>query len=165
MLEIEQMEEMVSVKERESLGVSRERLEIFAKRLQTFIKNSAFSPYVLTHMYMKQSVIDMNYKIHDEFLGVISPSELPENGVGSIFLVAWNNNGTTMNGNTVTPMEIWLAKGKSISKSEGENKKLLVDYISLGTLKHGTKEIKNESRSAKSGSRSIYLNSKIILTP
>jgi hypothetical protein len=162
-----EMEQMVSAKEGKFLGVSQEQLENFARRLQTFIETSAKHPQALIKS-AKQTEIRRAYINHDKILGVVSPRKLPENGVGSTFLVAWQNSDTNRSGDTVIPMEIWLAKGKSISGSKGFEE-LLVDYIRLGTLEHGTREIKQNTKDvsphAKSGSWQIYFDSTVILTP
>jgi len=60
-------------------------------------------------------------------------------------------------------MEIWLAKGKKVTRPKGFEE-LEADYVSLGTLRGGTQEIGNEPTGhAKSGPGKIYLNSTVVL--
>jgi len=149
---------VLSDREMQFLGVTPEQITALTTRLQTFVETSAENWGRHPTRDEEDQDLKTLYKKWEDFLGIIPPSELPNDGVGQTFLVVWNNVGGSL------PMEIWLAKGKNVS---GANKYeyLNVDYVSLGTLHGGTQEIGNEpTGNAKSGSHTIYIDSAVILS-
>jgi hypothetical protein len=141
--EMVEAEQLVSKEDQKFFDISKEKLKALDDRLRRFIYEQEKIPLVKLDPNSKEVNDDMHRK-RCKSLGFVSPSELENFGVGSIFWVVWLSEGTSYGEDGRTPMSIWLAKGISEeerSTKENVTKLLKVSYHLLGTLKHGEEKI------------------------
>lgn len=142
------------------LGICKQDGEVLAQRLRDFIKAQA-GGWDYHEGRMDSELFSKENSRWTKYLGMTAPKDLPNVGLGRIFLVAWNYSGSSTSGWERIPMEIWLARGLDVEP--GVTDRLVVDGYLVGKLIHGSTQIVTEGTNQFRSS--IYINSPVIITP